>query len=34
MNVILSKTFFPQHHKAGEPTGFAEEVKKGTKRHT
>ena len=34
MNVMLSKTFFPQHPKAGEPTGFAEKVKKGTKRHT
>jgi hypothetical protein len=34
MNVMLSKTFFPQHPKAGEPTGFAEKVKNGTKRHT
>ena len=34
MNVMLSKTFFPQHPKAGEPTGFKEKVKKGTKRHT
>ncbi len=34
MNVMLSKTFFPQHPKAGEPTHFAEKVKNGTKRHT
>lgn len=34
MNVMLSKAFFPQHPKAGEPTGFAEKVQKGTKRHT
>ena len=34
MNVMLSKTFFPQHPKAGEPTGFREKVKNGTKRHT
>ena len=34
MNVMLSKTFFPQHPKAGEPTGFKEKVKNGTKRHT
>ena len=34
MNVMLSKTFFPQHPKAGEPTEFREKVQKGTKRHT
>lgn len=34
MNVMLSKTFFPQHPKAGEPTGFKEKVLNGTKRHT
>lgn len=34
MNVMLSKTFFPQHPKAGEPTGFREKVLKGEKRHT
>ena len=34
MNVMLSKTFFPQHYRAGEPTHFAEKVKKGIKRHT
>ena len=34
MNVMLSKTFFPQHPKAGEPTGFKEKVKSGAKRHT
>lgn len=34
MNVMLSNTFFPQHPKAGEPTGFKEKVKNGTKRHT
>lgn len=34
MNVMLSKTFFPQHPKAGEPTGFKEKVLKGVKRHT
>lgn len=34
MNVMLSKTFFPQHPKAGEPTGFKEKVKSGQKRHT
>ncbi len=31
---MLSKTFFPQHPKAGEPTGFKEKVLKGVKRHT
>jgi len=31
---MLSKTFFPQHPKAGEPTEFREKVLKGTKRHT
>ena len=34
MNVMLSKTFFPQHPKAGEPTEFREKVLTGTKRHT
>ncbi len=34
MNVMLSKTFFPQHPKAGQPTGFREKVVNGTKRHT
>ena len=34
MNVMLSKTFFPQHPKAGELTGFREKVLKGEKRHT
>lgn len=34
MNVLLSKTFFPQHPKAGEQTGFKEKVQKGEKRHT
>ena len=34
MNVMLSKTFFPKHPKAGELTGFREKVLKGTKRHT
>ena len=34
MNVMLSKTFFPQHPKAGQPTGFREKVLKGEKRHT
>ncbi len=34
MNVMLSKTFFSQHPRAGEPTHFAEKVKNGTKRHT
>ena len=34
MNVMLSKAFYPQHPNAGEPTGFAEKVKNGTKRHT
>ena len=34
MNVMLSKAFFPQHPKAGEPTDFATKVKNGTKRHT
>ena len=31
---MLSKTFFPQHPKAGEPTGFRDKVLKGEKRHT
>ena len=34
MNVMLSKTFFPQHRKAGQPTGFREKVLNGGKRHT
>lgn len=34
MNIMLSKTFFPQHYRAGQPTGFAELVRKGVKRHT
>lgn len=34
MNVMLSKTFFQQHPKAGQPTGFAEKVRHGQKRHT
>lgn len=25
--VLLSKTFFPQHYRAGELTGFADKVK-------
>jgi hypothetical protein len=32
--VLLSKTFFPQHPKAGQPTGFAEKVHKEQKKHT
>lgn len=31
---MLSKTFFPPHPKAGEPTEFRVKVLKGTKRHT
>lgn len=34
MNVMLSKTFFPQHPKAGEATHFAKKVIHGEKRHT
>lgn len=31
---MLSKTFFPQHPKSGEPTNFAKKVRRGQKRHT
>ncbi len=34
MNVMLSKTFFPQHPLAGDPTHFAEKVAAGAKIHT
>ena len=32
--VLLSKTFFPKHRKAGEPTEFRDKVVRGNKRHT
>ncbi len=32
--VLLSKTFFPQHYRAGEANNFSQKVLDGTKKHT